>query len=209
MKRSSGFTLIELMVVIGIIVLVATLVTTFVSFIVGLFVDEFNNTAEMYRYAYFYAVQYEETLEQEASGYENVVIYQNDVKTTWDSFTIDYEDAYLVFLGENQTAEYINAKLELAEDSVAGNLPELQADTEENRAALEVAFAGLYYTEESEDGSTLMIHVNSPFLYSLKHPQDNQNVYYITTAVSRDESLREDLGMLKDPLEIKYPNEED
>ncbi len=200
---------IVVMVVIGIIVLVATLVTTFVSFIVGLFVDEFNNTAEMYRYAYFYAVQYEETLEQEASGYENVVIYQNDVKTTWDSFTIDYENAYLVFLGENQTAEYINAKLELAEDSVAGNLPELQADTEKNRAALEAAFAGLYYTEESEDGSTLMIHVNSPFLYSLQHPQDNQNVYYITTAVSRDESLREDLGMLEDPLEIKYPNEED
>ena len=67
----------------------------------------------------------------------------------------------------------------------------------------------MYYTEESEDGSTLMIHVNSPFLYSLQHPQDNQNVYYITTAVSRDESLREDLGMLEDPLEIKYPNEED
>ena len=91
---------------------------------------------------------------------------------------------------------------------MAGNLPELQADTEENRAALESAFAGLYYTEVSEDETTLMIHVNTPFLYMLQHPQDNQNVYYITTAVSRDSGLREDFGMLEDPLEIKYPREE-
>ena len=200
---------IVVLVFVGIITLVATLVTTFISFIVGLFVDEFNNTAEMYRYAYFYAVEYAETLEQEAAEYENVVIYRNDLVTTWDSFNINYEDAYLVYLGENQEAEYINVDLELAEGSVVGNLPELMTDTEENRAAFEAAFAGLYYSEPSEDGSTLMIHVNTPFIYTMKHPQANMNVYYIVRAFSKNDDLRDEFGMMSELIEVPYPNEEE
>lgn len=200
---------IVVLVFVGIITLVATLVTTFISFIVGLFVDEFNNTAEMYRYTYFYAVEYAETLEQEAAEYENVVIYRNDLVTTWDSFNINYEDAYLVYLGENQEAEYINVDLELAEGSVVGNLPELLTDTEENRAAFEAAFAGLYYSEPSEDGSTLMIHVNTPFIYTMKHPQANMNVYYIVRAFSKNDDLRDEFGMMSELIEVPYPNEEE
>ena len=200
---------IVVLVFVGIITLVATLVTTFISFIVGLFVDEFNNTAEMYRYAYFYAVEYAETLEQEAAEYENVVIYRNDLVTTWDSFNINYEDAYLVYLGENQEAEYINVDLELAEGSVVGNLPELLTDTEENREAFKAAFAGLYYSEPSEDGSTLMIHVNTPFIYTMKHPQANMNVYYIVRAFSKNDDLRDEFGMMSELIEVPYPSEEE